>query len=67
MSSKPVNPARLIGLFLLGVVLFNYPLLPLWSGRGTLIGIPALYFYIFAAWAVLIALIAAVVEGSRAR
>ena len=67
MSSKPVNRSRLVGLFLLGIVLFNYPLLPLWSGRGTLLGIPALYVYIFAAWAALIALIAAVVDGGRAR
>ena len=67
MSSKAVNPSRLIGLFLLGIVLFNYPLLPLWSGSGTLYGIPALYLYVFAAWAALIALIAIVVDPARMR
>jgi hypothetical protein len=53
---------RLIGLCLLGVLLFNYPLLALFN-RATLVGgVPLVYAYIFAAWALLIALIAAVVR-----
>ncbi len=53
---------RLIALFLLGCLLFNYPLLSLFSIEHHLFGIPLLYVYIFAAWALLIALIAAAVE-----
>jgi hypothetical protein len=67
MSTSHVRTPRLVGLFLLGVVLFNYPLLPLFSGRGTLLGIPALYVYVFAAWAALIGLMAVVVERPRSR
>ena len=53
---------RLIALFLLGCLLFNYPLLFLFSIERHLFGIPLLYVYIFAAWALLIALTAATVE-----
>ena len=52
---------RLAGLFLLGCLLFNYPLLAVFSVRATFLGIPVLYAYLFAAWAVLIALVAAAV------
>lgn len=54
--------ARLIGLFLLGCLLFNFPLLALFNVRGTLLGVPVLYAYLFAAWATLIALVAVIVE-----
>jgi len=47
---------RLIGLFLLGCLLFNYPLLALFNARATVAGIPLLYAYLFSAWALLIAL-----------
>ena len=51
---------RLIGLFVLGVVLFNPPILNLFG--GTIFGWPALFVYLFAAWAVVIAGVAFVVE-----
>ncbi len=54
--------ARLVGLFLLGCLLFNYPLLALFNVRATLFGVPLVYAYLFAAWALLIALVAIVVE-----
>jgi hypothetical protein len=53
---------RLVGLFLLGCLLFNYPLLSIFNVRSTVLGIPALYAYLFAAWALLIVLVAAIVE-----
>ena len=56
---------RLVGLFLLGCVLFNYPLLALFNVRGTLLGIPMLYAYLFAAWALLIGLVAYVMERTQ--
>jgi hypothetical protein len=60
---RPVIPGqRLIALFLLGCLLFNYPLLYLFDIDRYLFGIPLLYAYMFAAWALLIALIAMVVE-----
>jgi hypothetical protein len=55
---------KLIGLFGLGVLLFNPPLLDLFSG-GTVFGWPLLYVYLFGAWAVVIGAAALVVERRR--
>jgi hypothetical protein len=55
---------RLFGLFLLGCLLFNYPLIALFNSRATVLGIPLLYAYLFAAWTLLIVLVAIIVERS---
>jgi len=57
MTPESIKNRRLVGVFLLGCVLFNYPLLSLFSTRVVLFGIPQLYLYVFCAWALLIALI----------
>ena len=62
MNKPNVKGQRLIALFLLGNLLFNYPLLALFNRPESVEGIPVLYLYIFAAWLLLIALLAAVVE-----
>jgi hypothetical protein len=62
MTEFETRGQRLIALCLLGFVLFNYPILALFNAPRTLFGIPLLYAYIFFAWAVLIALMAWVVE-----
>jgi hypothetical protein len=62
MQRPVIHGQWLIALFLLGCLLFNYPLLYLFNVDHRLFGIPLLYAYIFAAWALLIALIAMVVE-----
>lgn len=62
MDKPKVKGQRLVALFLLGNLLFNYPLLALFNQSGLILGIPLLYVYVFAAWALLIALLAAVVE-----
>lgn len=54
---------RFIALCVLGILLFNYPILALFNVPGTLFGVPALYAYIFLAWAALIALMALVAES----
>jgi hypothetical protein len=54
--------ARLVGLCMLGCLLFNYPILALFNRPATFFGIPALYAWIFGAWIVLIALMAHAVE-----
>ncbi len=56
---------RLVAVFLLGVLLFNYPVLAVFYGAGRLFGVPVVYVYIFSAWACLIALLALVVERRR--
>jgi hypothetical protein len=57
---------RLTALFMLGALLFNYPILALFNQPSMVFGIPLLYAYIFAAWALLIAMMALVVERGRA-
>ncbi|MGP0061603.1 MAG: hypothetical protein ACLPID_20225 [Beijerinckiaceae bacterium] len=57
---------RLVGLFALGVVLFNPPVLWLFAD-ATLFGWPLLFVYLFCAWAVFTALIALTVERKRTR
>ena len=51
---------RFVALCMLGLLLFNYPILALFNVPGTLFGVPVLYAYVFIAWAVLIALMALV-------
>jgi len=53
----PRRGEKLVGLFLLGAVLFAPPLLMLPTG-GTIFGWPAPYVYLHAVWIVLVALIA---------
>jgi hypothetical protein len=62
MIRPSVKGQRLVALFLLGLLLFNYPLLDLFAGPGQIFGVPILYVYVFSAWALLLALMAIVVE-----
>ena len=64
MAKSGRKGERLVGLFLLGCLLFNFPLLALFNVRATLFGIPMLYAYLFAAWGLLIALVAVIMERS---
>ena len=59
MTGFETKGQRLTALCLLGFVLFNYPILALFNVAATLFGIPVLYAWIFFAWAVLIAAMAA--------
>ena len=56
---------RLVALFLAGALAFNYPLLALFDRAVIVLGIPVLYVYIFCAWALLIGLLALVIERTR--
>ena len=58
---------RLIGLFLLALVLLDPPLLLLFGGGDTVFGLPLLYVYIFAAWLLIIATVAWIAERRSAR
>jgi hypothetical protein len=60
--SDETRGQRFAALCMLGMVLFNFPTLALFNVSGTLLGVPVLYAYIFAAWAALIALMALVAE-----
>jgi len=56
---------RLIGVFLLGVLLLYSPLLPVFDTNTELLGVPVIYIYLASTWAALIALVAWLVEGGR--
>jgi hypothetical protein len=62
MTKSSWREQRLVALFLLGCLLFNYPLLALFNLRATVFGVPILYAYLFTAWIGLIVLAAAVME-----
>ena len=62
MDNFEIKGQRLVALSMLGCLVFNYPILELFNRPGTVLGIPVLYAFIFAAWGMLIALMALVVE-----
>ncbi len=63
MNTFESKGQRFVALCMLGLLMFNYPILALFNGPGTLFGVPVLYAYIFVAWAALIALMAFVAES----
>jgi hypothetical protein len=65
MQPAEAKGQRLIALFILGSLLFNYPVLSLFNVPAEALGVPVLYAYIFAAWALLIALMAFAAESRR--
>lgn len=62
MFKQNAKGQRLVAIFLLGNLLFNYPLLALFNRPDSIFGIPVLYLYVFGAWALLIVLLAYLVE-----
>jgi hypothetical protein len=62
LKSPGIDYQRLIALFLLGWALFNFPLLSIFNRPATLFGIPILYVYLFASWALIIGLVAWIAE-----
>ncbi len=65
MNRSSIKGQRLGALFIIGCLLFNYPLLFLFNSVTELLGIPLLYAYIFGAWATLIGVMALVIEKGR--
>jgi hypothetical protein len=65
MKRSDLTGQRLVAAFLLGCVLLNYPVLSLFARPGDIAGIPLLYAYAFAAWILLIVLMALVIELRR--
>ena len=65
MIRSIITGQRLVAVFLLGCVLFNYPLIALFNKPGEVFDIPLLYFYLFGAWALLIGLMALTIERRK--
>ena len=64
MHREHLSTQRLAALFLLGCVLFNYPLLSLFNRSGEVLGLPPLFAWLMGSWLLLIALMAWTVERS---
>jgi hypothetical protein len=63
MSEIESKGPRFVALCMLGILLFNYPILTLFNVPGALFGVPVLYVYLFIAWAALIAMMAYLAES----
>jgi hypothetical protein len=64
MNTEPTRTKRLIGLFLLGYLLFSPPIISLFNLPHLVLGIPLLYGYIFTSWVLLIILVALIVRAN---
>ncbi|MBA4178906.1 MAG: hypothetical protein C0505_20480, partial [Leptothrix sp. (in: Bacteria)] len=71
MTPKTLLAQRLLAVFAVGAVLMNFPLLRLWLGSGvlaagTVFGLPLLPLALFSIWALLITVVALLMErGAR--
>ena len=69
--SLPVHPGdqrrdRLVVVALLGLLLFMPPMMTIFAHDGTVCGIPLLFLYLFAAWGLVVGLLAlTVAAGDR--
>jgi len=54
---------RLLALFAAGWLLWNFPFLRLWMSDATVFGLPLLPVALFGAWALLIVLVARLMEA----
>ncbi len=63
---KGLRSQRLMALFAAGALLFNFPLLALWDRDVLIFGVPLFPAALFMVWAVLIALLALIVERGDA-
>jgi hypothetical protein len=62
MNKSTVKKQRLVAIFVIGCLLFNYPLLSLFSTETLLWGFPVLYIYVFISWLLLIGLLIGIIE-----
>ncbi len=61
---RGLTTQRLLALFAAGALLFNFPLLRLFDQDARLFGLPLLPAALFIAWALLIAVLAWLLEGA---
>jgi hypothetical protein len=58
MTHRSVHGQRLVALFLVGWLLFSFPLMTAFDQPTTVFGVPLLIVWLFGAWLVLIAITA---------
>ncbi len=64
--APPRRPERTLAVALMALIAFNQPMLRIFDqgASSMMAGLPVIYLYIFAAWGLVIALLAAAVETS---
>ncbi len=67
MKDRRLLVQRLLALFGAGWLLFDFPLLKIWLAEGSILGVPLLPAALFGAWALLIALLAWLMESRGPR
>ncbi len=65
MNRKTRKSMQLVGVFFLGCVLFNYPIMTLFNIEAFIMGLPLFYVCLFTGWAVIILLILLITETRR--
>lgn len=65
MGEFKAKAPRFVALCILGLLLFNFPILALFNVQGTFFGVPILYAYLFIAWGTLIGLMAFAANKGR--
>lgn len=63
MMSQSYQTERLVCLFLLGIVFFQYPILSIVNYVVRVMGIPLLFLYLFTTWAALIVVLMLIMES----
>ena len=65
MLKRSLRDSRLVALFILGCVVFLYPLVSLFSRDAVVFGIPVLYVYLYGMGAALVALARLETKGRK--
>ncbi len=65
MDSKNRKSMQLVGVFFLGCVLFNYPIMTLFNIDVFVMGLPLFYVCLFTGWAIIILLILLITEARQ--
>ena len=65
MTNKSRKVMKLVGVFFLGCVFFNYPIMSLFNINVFLMGLPLFYVCLFSGWAVIILFILIITETGR--
>lgn len=66
MSRPGLRAERLAFLFVVGLLVFNPPILAIFDTPTSVFGIPVLYLYLFLSWSCLIGLAALAAEATSA-
>ena len=67
MPAERRSRENMVILFVVGLLVLNYPLLSLFDRMKSVLGIPLLFLYVFVMWLAIIVLTAMVVERAERR